>query len=127
MGAKSFNPVTASSVLLCVLACPSVRLSLIHRLVFVCVSVIIVTMLTQKLLPGRAECPKDVLFPSDRGNPPGPQLPFDPHLMPAERCGGVNPGWKDDKLNKFTATRDVFIIIISFCELISGCLNSSYL
>ena len=54
-------------------------------------SVVIVTMLTQILIPGRAACPTDVPFPSDRGNRPDPQLPSDPHLMPTERCGELNP------------------------------------
>lgn len=58
----------------------------------------IVTMLTQKLLPGRAECPADHPFPSDRRNLPDQQLPSDHLLKPTERCGEPNPGRTDEEL-----------------------------
>ncbi len=41
------------------------------------------------------ECPKDLPFPSDRGNPPDPQLLSDPHLTPRVRCEELNPGRKE--------------------------------
>lgn len=63
---------------------------------FMCLSVTIVTMLSQRLLRSTAECPTDRLFPSDRGNPADPRLPSDPHLRPTERCGEPGPGWRRD-------------------------------
>lgn len=59
-------------------------------------SVIIVTMSTQRLLPGTAEGPADHPSPFDRRNPPGRLLPSDPHLMPAERYVELNPDREDD-------------------------------
>lgn len=59
-------------------------------------SVIIVTMLTQKLLPGRARCPADRPSPSDRRIPPGRPPPSDPHLKPEGWRVGLNPVWEDD-------------------------------
>lgn len=52
------------------------------------------TRQSQKSLPGTAHCPADHPFPADRGNPPDPLMPSDPHRTPGVLCEELIPGEK---------------------------------
>lgn len=55
------------------------------------------TRQTQKLLPGRAQCPANHLFPSERANPSDPQLLSDLRPTPTVQCEEPYPGEKREK------------------------------